>query len=584
MNAREGLNSYQAVIDKDEQNTYKMISEMKDGIGLSKNFGESETQKEREEQASFLKPASQGSPKEEFYRDSNFEVFGESMQGVSDAEKGYVQEAYGSIILAHALQNGGEIDPSMASYIANQGRNVYDLSMQGKIGESAKVLGFGESEVALSNANNQGFGFRPILAGISMAASFREIGLRYIATPYNYTASDRGRLYVMSLRSPLAQGDYTAGETITHAKSGKNLSRFATEETYTFPVVPSTPVAIDDSTTTFGGELIRGNTEIWLNGIFLANDFGAENETGDTNVITKDVTISGSAYKITITINYKGANKGVIKIESPVSNLLPEGSVVSIKAERNIESEGSIGSIDMQFQEYDIKPNAFAISSGESIQSFYQAQRNLNNFNLIGEKMKAMQMIIARERDRYLLDLIERRYASEFAFDATASYVARVDILPEMASTISSMQQEIVKNLDDGSAASDNIGSATLIVGNRFARAITELKTKDSGGANIPAVKMRAYPYHLGKFSEDIDVICNPQYNEDTGYLVARSKNLANCGFYSGVAIPPIPIPHSPTIDRLKFERSLWGTDYVGITPKATGREYISKVVISNFA
>ena len=99
---------------------------MKDGIGLSKNFGECETQKEREEQASFLKPASQGSTKEEFYRDSNFEVFGESMQGVSDAEKGYVQEAYGSIILAHALQNGGEIDPSMASYIANQGRNVYD--------------------------------------------------------------------------------------------------------------------------------------------------------------------------------------------------------------------------------------------------------------------------------------------------------------------------------------------------------------------------------------------------------------------------------------------------------------------------
>ena len=492
MNAREGLNSYQAVIEQDEKNTHEMISDMKDGINLSKNFGECETQKEREEQASFLKPASKGSAKEEFYRDSNFGVFGESMRGVSDAEKGYVQEAYGSIILAHAMQNGGDLDPAMTSYIANQGRRAYDPFFQDKIGESSRALGFGESEVALSNANNQGFGFRPILAGISMAAAFREIGLRYIATPYNYTASDRGRLYVMSLRSTLAQGDYTAGETITHAKSGKNLSRFATEKTFTFPVIPSTPVAIDDSTTDFESELIRGNTEIWLNGIFLANDFGAENETGDTHVITKDVTISGSAYKITLTINYKGTNKGKIQIQSPVSNLLPEGSVVSIKAERNIESEGSIGSIDMQFQEYDIKANAFAISSGESIQSFYQAQRNLNNFNLIGEKMKAMQMIIARERDRYLLDLVEQRYASEFAFDATASYVARVDILPQLTSTIGGMQQEIVKNLDDGSAASDNIGSSTLIVGNLFARAITELKTKDSGGKTIPAIKMRA--------------------------------------------------------------------------------------------
>ena len=107
-------------------------------------------------------------------------------------------------------------------------------------------------------------------------------------------------------------------------------------------------------------------------------------------------------------------------------------------------------------------------------------------------------------------------------------------------------------------------------------------------GSDLPLLDgIDSQPYLLKSLRggpAGLDVIVKPNYDQDEAYLVARSSNNANCGYYSSLSLPPTPF-NTPVSKELLMYQTLYGIEFRGIHPDTnTSRGYFHQLTISNYS
>ena len=446
------------------------------------------------------------------------------------------------------------------------------------------------ARVRLDNATNvhhDQLSLQPATAMVAIMAQFAE-AVPYAAYLPADVKSNEARLAILSNIAYSDFGDYLTSSSLDGVAGGGNyldservclLSTTGGAGPLAYTVTQKGSAAVGGiavSGSNVAMPLLRGRTVILVNGLPSASE--AANYSSGSNTIAGQVTIAGTSYALSGTVN---TDTGVISITS--SPALPAGAVVEALAYIDFERAPTYApkvGVDATVYKLFARPSRGIVQNSMDAMTQMQGELNLDPR---GQALLSLRNQYAQER-LYRANAKMKRIAGnltdtwDYGYTAQIQQKTRPQIWTNLSPILSGLSQRMAN-------ATVDHGITTLFVTGELAAQARGLTTdfwQPSGLVDRPGV------YRLGKLFGLYDVYYTPKGLTETGggitseiLCIGRGTTVARNPIVMGDAVPPIFLPLAMGVDMVQGD-GFYTRNFTEINPHLPSSQGAALISVIN--
>ncbi len=503
--------------------------------------------------------------------------------GVSD-EIRVVLDAAGdnSAKVANALLDG------VAAYEKQHGASVPAELIEHALHLAYATTDAARKEFALDSATSTTSDPYSLQANRAVVSIMSTLGT---AIPFaNYLPADIGsneaKLAIVSHVAANAYGEYTEQGAMDGALSGR--AYMTSERVHLCTIAGAnmtgklTHVQSDSETcdqTAAGAKLVRGGSEVFVNGMFAAREI--DSRGSGLSTVSGKIKLMGAEYVIGGTVN---TDTGEIGLTSTPA--LPVNTKVHVYGYIDYERDASMTpSIITRVDDYSLFAKPSRVTTFQSVDSRTQMSNELG-LDPYAEAVYSIHNQFANERHVAALRKLKRVATNnsatyDFNFAAQTGHKTRTEIWNDFAGILGAVSQQMA--LDTMS-----YGVTHLYVGKVVA---AQLRSLGSDMFAPSGLGEQAGIYRIGKLFGAYDVYFSPSEHgviTETAtasqiLCIGRSADAARCPIVLGDAVPPTMIPLAVNAD-LKTGAGFYARTFTSINPHAPSARGAAMIDIINLA
>ncbi len=453
--------------------------------------------------------------------------------------------------------------------------------MEAALDQAANMAGDSKGMVKLDGVGSTGhhnqISYMPeqIQLGLLSAVAEAFPGATYLPTGIG---SNEARLGIVSHQAASKVGGYDVGDLLDGTHIGDTF--LSSERTVKLTLGT-------DRTTATGGitldgasqvKLLRGRTQIYVNGFPVAEENPNANASATTLPLSGLAILTGTTYTISGTVT---PDTGAVSLA--FSPALPAGTVVHAEGYIDFEKQPTLAPrIATQVQTYTLYAKPWRGLLDQTIDSKTQAQNEIG-MDLQSESLVAARNQITVERHRSILVKAVRLAAAntdEFDFDYAGQMQqkTRAQVWQDFSAILGKVSQKMAELTMDRGVTHLYIGK---IIKAQWEALPSDLFEK-SGLTEIPGI------YRVGRLFGRYEVYYTPwEVLEDEAAGTAqvlcygRSNSPARNSFVMGDAVPVTVLPTAFGQD-MKFGQALYARNFTSVNPHMPSAMGCALITVKN--
>ncbi|HEX8590641.1 hypothetical protein [Pseudomonas sp.] len=385
--------------------------------------------------------------------------------------------------------------------------------------------------------------------------------------------SNESLLGIVSHQAGSTYGGYSSGDLLDGTNSGESYLSSERRMTTTLGADRTTATATFTTDGTTAAPLLRGRTQVFINGLFAGKESIDVSSTVTNSPITGSITMSGVEYTITGTIT---RSTGALSLA--FSSALPVGTVVEAEGFIDLEANTSLTpNLITEVQTYKLYASAWR----GLVATTYDTKTQYNNeigMDLGAESLIAMRNQAANERHYLALRkamsvAVNNQETFDFDYSTQIAQKTRAQIWQDFATILGICSQTMANDTMDH-------GGTHLYVPKSIAAQLPSLPTElfvPSGLAPRPSI------YRLGRLFNLYEVYYSPKVVSETStsatiLMVGKSSQVARNPIVFGDAVPVTVLRLAFNSD-LKEQNALYARNFTQVnphTPSALGAALIT--------